>query len=609
MAKIVGQLKAVLGLDKSKYDKGLKSAKKGGNSFMSAMKKLGGVLAATFAVSKIVEFGKEVFNLAGKAQGVKAAFDQLNQPTLLEDLRKATRGTVDDLSLMQASVKAKNFKIPLNQLASYFEFATKRAAQTGESVDYLVQSIIDGVGRKSSMILDNLGISATQLQEEIKKTGDFGAAAGKIMTEELSKMGDVALTGEQKAAMLKSTWQNIKTEIGGALVPVIGDLAEKLSKALPGAIEWTKKAFNDVKRVTINVINYFIDLYNESLLFRIAVTGIKTAFKQMLTTVTNVFKIIKTNLTNAGKLIKAIFTGDFKAIKGILNQWGEDVKSNFKKFGKETAENYIDAYKTIQKRERIELIGKDEAKKQGIQAGQDFAKGFSAGSSSGSVPKPQDISAPGASDVSIGLGVSDEELEKLGLANAKMQEMVPTMQQLREQMSTTQVHWSLVAENMMMNASSMSDVMSSSINDLSNALGRGAQDFQTFAGNIKSTIKEIIGAFLAKAVATMISAGIQAAANAGPLALALAPALAAAGAGIAKTAFNSLVPNMRTGGIIPPGFSNDTYPAMLSSGEMVVPAPQKLPSAMGGGHLTAEVSGRKLRFILNQWDNDKQRIS
>ena len=58
MAKIVGQLKAILGLDKKKFDRGLKDAKKQGSKFGSAMKKIGGILAWAFAVTKIVQWAK-----------------------------------------------------------------------------------------------------------------------------------------------------------------------------------------------------------------------------------------------------------------------------------------------------------------------------------------------------------------------------------------------------------------------------------------------------------------------------------------------------------------------------------------------------------------------
>jgi hypothetical protein len=39
---------------------------------------------------------------------------------------------------------------------------------------------------------------------------------------------------------------------------------------------------------------------------------------------------------------------------------------------------------------------------------------------------------------------------------------------------------------------------------------------------------------------------------------------------------------MATGGVVPAGFPNDTYPALLTSGEMVVPKPHPLPNVTGG---------------------------
>lgn len=189
-----------------------------GDKFKAKMKTLGIALAAVFAIDKIVQFGKEIIGLAAKTEGVKIAFERLNDPTLLDDLRKATRGTVSDLQLMQKAVQAKNFKIPLDQLATYFEFATKRAIQTGESVDYLVDSIITGIGRKSVLVMDNLGISAVALQDEVKKVGDFGTAAGNIIRSELTSMGDVADTVSTKITSLAVTFTNFKTALGTKLI-------------------------------------------------------------------------------------------------------------------------------------------------------------------------------------------------------------------------------------------------------------------------------------------------------------------------------------------------------------------------------------------------------
>ena len=252
MAATEGDLNIELGAKLNKLERGLKKAegefKKYANTvnqesrktassmegaFTSSLTKIGGAMAAAFSVQQLVQFGKEAVDLAAKAEGIEAAFNRLNRPDLLNNLREATRGTVTDVELMRQAVRAQNFQVPLEKLATFFEFATKRAAQTGESVDYLVNSIIDGIGRKSTLVLDNLGISAARLQEEVKKVGDFGLAAGNIIAEELGKAGDVALTSAQQIAAFNSELENTKKEIGEELIPL--------------QLEWNKAVLGGVK--------------------------------------------------------------------------------------------------------------------------------------------------------------------------------------------------------------------------------------------------------------------------------------------------------------------------------------------------------------------------
>jgi len=59
----------------------------------------------------------------------------------LHALRKATKGTVSDLQLIQTAVSASVFKINLNKLARLLKFAICRAKET-EDVDVLVERIL-----------------------------------------------------------------------------------------------------------------------------------------------------------------------------------------------------------------------------------------------------------------------------------------------------------------------------------------------------------------------------------------------------------------------------------------------------------------------------------
>ena len=225
------KLKARLGLDNSEFKRGLKDSESQLSKMSAGFRRLGAVIGAAFSVNAIANFAGEGIKLAASLEGVEQAFKKLNQPNLLQDLQRATRGTVSDLQLMQKAVQAKNFKIPLEQLATYFEFATKRAIQTGESVDYLVDSIITGIGRKSVLVMDNLGISAVALQEEVKKVGDFGTAAGNIIQRELTDMGEMTDTAATSIARLSNAWKELKTQVGQFILNSgLTELLEALTK-------------------------------------------------------------------------------------------------------------------------------------------------------------------------------------------------------------------------------------------------------------------------------------------------------------------------------------------------------------------------------------------
>lgn len=168
-------------------------------------------------ISGAVDWLKKAPEVAAKAEGITRAFTKLNNTSLLTSLRKETKGLISDLVLMQSSVKADRFGIPINNLGKYLKFAQQRAQETGQSVDYLTESIINGLGRKSPLILDNLGISAARLKAEMKKGLDFTQATTKIVEEELKKQGDLSLTSADKATQASVKWENAQLKIGNGL--------------------------------------------------------------------------------------------------------------------------------------------------------------------------------------------------------------------------------------------------------------------------------------------------------------------------------------------------------------------------------------------------------
>ena len=222
----------VLKLDSTGFEKSIDKSKRQVKGLDNSFKAAAIAAGALFATKQIVSFASEAAKLAGTMDGVQKAFDRFGDVQLFAGLDQAVNGTLSKLEIMQQSVKAVNLGVRKNDLATYFEFATRRAAETGEEVSYLVDSIVNGIGRESSRVIDNLGISQERLNAEIQKTGDFQTAVAKIVDEELGAMGPRIETTAEKFAQLAANTQNAYTEFGRLVEPAVVAGLDRINQSL-----------------------------------------------------------------------------------------------------------------------------------------------------------------------------------------------------------------------------------------------------------------------------------------------------------------------------------------------------------------------------------------
>ena len=259
MAK--GDVLVKMRADVSNYDANIAKARKTLDGFKQDNLTLGGIMnqstksivaaAAQYAsftavlgtvasgFSEAVRKGKE---MSREAEGVKAAFDRLNQPGLLNNLREATHGTVNDLELMKQAVKFDNFNLSLEQMGTFLAFAQQQAKDTGQDVNYLVDSIVTGLGRKSLPILDNLGLSAEEIKNRMKETGDMTTAVAQIIQERMSAAGGYVETAADRAAQSQARLDNAMKELGDTMNSLTGAGASLWSELEIGAVNLANNA-------------------------------------------------------------------------------------------------------------------------------------------------------------------------------------------------------------------------------------------------------------------------------------------------------------------------------------------------------------------------------
>lgn len=239
--------------DQSKAQKELNTTTKSlATSFGGLYNTIRSVIAAGLA-REAVNMTLEMAKLAGNVEGVSRAFNRAFPAgqLILSELRQATRGTVSDFELMQRTLQATNLGVSVEHLGVLFEFAATRAQQTGESVDYLVDSIVRGIGRKSLLILDNLGLSAVRLKEEFngaslasQSVARVTEGVANIARVELEKMGGFAETTATKVDQLSVSWTRLREEFAKSITGE-GGAVDALNSALEGlrAFMMGEKAF------------------------------------------------------------------------------------------------------------------------------------------------------------------------------------------------------------------------------------------------------------------------------------------------------------------------------------------------------------------------------
>lgn len=212
-----------------------KGLEKSNGNLITSFKNIAGAVGIAFGVQQLLAFGKELLEIGRKSQGVSKAFNAIASSQDLAALRTATGFSVSDLQLKQLTVRAAAFKIPLETLPKLLKFATIRAAETGQEVDYLVESIINGIGRKSALVIDNLGISVKDTQEEFKKTGDFAVAVGNIIDREMGNSVTSIDEATSAAQRFDTSLDNIKERLATAFTSYTANGLKVISDALTDA--------------------------------------------------------------------------------------------------------------------------------------------------------------------------------------------------------------------------------------------------------------------------------------------------------------------------------------------------------------------------------------
>jgi phage-related protein len=127
------------------------------------------------------------------------------------------------------------------------------------------------------------------------------------------------------------------------------------------------KFWDVIRPVLVKTINYFIDLYNENMLFRAAINAVILSFKNFWTVVKAVFNGLLEYLKSVGDFWVSVFTGDWEGIKRALKRGLDSVLDTVDATMSGVKDNVQTALEnTFTPKEKIEFVTEE-----GLQKGID----------------------------------------------------------------------------------------------------------------------------------------------------------------------------------------------------------------------------------------------
>ena len=576
-----------LSLESNQYEQKIRGAKKQFEDFTASiginMKKMTAyglaIGAASAAINKLTdEISQcitESIELAKAAEGIKMAFDRLNRPDLLNNLREATHGTIDDLELMKQSVKFDNFGLNLDQMGTFLAFAQQQAKDTGQSIDYLVDSIVTGLGRKSLPILDNLGLSATDIREKMKQTGDMTSAVAEIIKERMEAAGGYVETAADRAARADAELKNAMLELGETLQP-LAETGESVFKNIEiAAINVMNNGIKPIIPMLETVKDTIVDI---GLTSDTAKNAASTFFETMLTSMLKVHG----PLGNIALLIKYIAGGGQDDMGAGVGNLGDVFSAN----GGTLPEITVYGHKP-----RKNIAGSSSS--QATPKIDDFQKALRK-----SILDPESLKNAREMMSPFAMMTDEAKRSMLGLADAT-EDLGGAMAQLGEKEVIAEVNQQmddmnkkLAQEKMAFNLAAQS----------ASAFGQALAGIEDPATKAAGTVMQAV-ASIALGFATASANANTAGTGWGWLAW-----LAAGAAAMATTisTIHSLTGYASGGEIKGNSYSGDQIPIMANAGEIVLNRAQQGAIAAGlqsarGNNLTARVTGEQIVLAANNY--------
>lgn len=235
------------------------------------------------------------------------------------------------------------------------------AQQMSQDVQSGARSVQDSmaeVARKLQETGSNSKEAAAVMKELFGARGESAIGDGFLTFLAESNKGMEELLGKQDSLQrLKLKEVEVNKELNDVLASLFDMTGGGFESITLKCKIWIKEGLVSAIKWVVDLINYFIDWYNESLVLRAAVNGFIMAWKNGYATLKVIFNVVidaikalGRNLKALGDIVEGVFTlspekvskGFGQLMENFKVTWKE-VANDAKSFGKEVADNFTDA--------------------------------------------------------------------------------------------------------------------------------------------------------------------------------------------------------------------------------------------------------------------------
>ena len=325
-------------------------------------------------------------NFSGGAEGASQA---LTKALLGERESVKSLG----ISILESDVQAK----VLENTQKGLTFETERQAKAFATLQIAQSQSANAIGDYAR----TSGSFANQMRLIQARISDLGVTFGEILLPFANKLAGVISKLVAGFTDLSPTTKKFIVVLAG-IAAAVGPLLALAGTILPALatgfailtgpiglviagvtaiVAIMVRYWEPIKKLLVDIANYFIDLYNESTIFRIGVEAIGNAFKNMFEVGKFAFEFlknligsfaeaVKNTFVNIGAAVKAILTGDFGSLSEIFKKNLAESAGTFKGFTSELSNDWKTLTGNIEtntknaidnaiKGRKIEFIGDD----------------------------------------------------------------------------------------------------------------------------------------------------------------------------------------------------------------------------------------------------------